>query len=158
MISIVVSGFALVARNDALVAKADTLQAEKDLLQEQAKKRAMVGDLITFFMRDSFDAIAVLANSQEARENLIGVSLDYLEQLRSEAGNDPSLKFMLADGLQQAGKNRWSKMGGSRGDVTGAVDNFTESVGLADELREGTAGPEQRPRLHAGVERAGAAV
>jgi len=136
VISIVVGGFALVARNDALAAKADTLQAEKDLLQEQAKKRAMVGDLITFFMRDSFDAIAVLANSQEARENLISVSLDYLEQLRSEAGNDPSLKFMLADGLQQAGKNRWSKMGGSRGDVTGAVDNFTESVGLADELRE----------------------
>ncbi len=135
-ISVVVGVFALMARNDALQAQADVLQAENSLLEEQAQKRAMVGDLITFFMRDSFDAIAVLANSQAAREQLVGVSLEYLEKLRAEADNDPSIKLMLADGLLAAGMNQWSKSSGNRGDIVGAVANFEESVMLADELLE----------------------
>ena len=135
-ISIVVGVFALMARNDALEAQAGILQAENDLLEEQSRKRAMVGDLIGFFMRDSFDAIAQLANSQEARESLVKKSLTYLQQLREEADGDTSIKRVLAEGLQQASINQWSLKSGNRGDVVAAAQTAEESVELADELRQ----------------------
>jgi serine/threonine protein kinase/tetratricopeptide (TPR) repeat protein len=133
-ISIVVGVFALMARNDALQAKAGILQAENDLLEEQSRKRAMVGDLIGFFMRDSFDAIAQLSNSQAARESLVKKSLVYLQQLREEADGDTSIKRVLAEGLQQASINQWSLKSGNRGGVVAAAASAEESVELADEI------------------------
>ncbi len=118
----------------ALVNRNLALETQNELLEEQSEKRAMVGDLITFFMRDSFDAIATLANSQKARESLVDVSLEYLNRLRAEAGNDPSLNRMLAEGLQQAGINEWSLQSGNRGQVGGALEKWEESLAIADGL------------------------
>ena len=119
----------------ALVNRNLALETQNELLEEQSEKRAMVGDLIAFFMRDSFDAIAMLSNSQEARESLVNVSLEYLQQLREQAGNDPTLRRMLAEGLQQAGINQWSLRSGNRGDVDDATLKWEESILIADELR-----------------------
>jgi len=119
----------------ALVNRNLALETQNELLEEQSHKRAMVGDLIAFFMRDSFDAIAVLSNSQEARESLVNVSLEYLQQLREQAGNDPTLQRMLAEGLQQAGINQWSLRSGNRGNVDDATLKWEESILIADELR-----------------------
>lgn len=123
----------------ALVNRNLALETQNELLEEQSEKRAMVGDLIAFFMRDSFDAIAMLSNSQEARESLVNVSLEYLQQLREQAGNDPTLRRMLAEGLQQAGINQWSLRSGNRGDVDDAVLKWEESIVIADELRAANA-------------------
>ena len=134
ILSVLVGLFALVQKNEALDARATALQVQNDLLEEQAQKREMVGGLINFFMEDSFREISKLANSQEARESLVGVSLEYLERLRAEAGDDPSVKRMLADGLVLAGRNQWSLTSGNRGDLDGAMTNYIEGVALADEL------------------------
>jgi serine/threonine protein kinase/tetratricopeptide (TPR) repeat protein len=141
VLSVLVGLFALVQKNDALDARATALQVQNDLLEEQARKREMVGGLINFFMEDSFREISKLANSQEARESLVSVSLEYLERLRAEAGEDPSVQRMLADGLVLAGRNRWSLTSGNRGDLDGAMENYIEGVALADELY--AAGDEQ---------------
>jgi serine/threonine protein kinase len=132
ILSVIIGVFALVQKNAALDARASKLQVQNDLLEEQARKREMVGGLINFFMEDSFREISKLANSQEARESLVGVSLDYLERLRAEAGDDPSVKRMLADGLVLAGRNRWSLTTGNRGDLDGAMENYLEAIELAD--------------------------
>jgi len=134
VLSVVIGIFALVQKNDALDSRATALQVQNDLLEEQARKREMVGGLINFFMEDSFREISKLANSQEARESLVGVSLEYLERLRAEAGDDPSVKRMLADGLVLAGRNRWSLTTGNRGDLEGAMENYFEAIELADEM------------------------
>ena len=137
LLSVVVGIFALVQKNDALDARATALQVQNDLLEEQARKREMVGGLINFFMEDSFREISKLANSQEARESLVGVSLEYLERLRAEAGDDPSVQRMLAEGLVLAGRNRWSLTTGNRGDLDGAMENYLEAIDLADALVAG---------------------
>ena len=119
----------------ALVNRNLALETQNELLEEQSEKRAMVGDLITFFMRDSFDAIATLANSQEARESLVVVSLEYLQKLREQAGDDPTLQRMLAEGLQQAGINEWSLQSGNRGKPEDAIAKWEESLEITDSLR-----------------------
>ena len=123
--SAVAGVFALVSRNQAL-------EATNTALAEQAEKHAMVGDLISFFMKDTFDAIVPLANSQEARESVVNISLQYLGRLRDQAGGDPSLQRMLAEGLQQAGMNQWSLRSGNRGDIEDAIAKWEESIQIAD--------------------------
>jgi len=135
VVAIVVGVFALVARNDALEAQAGILLAENNLLEEQAQKREMVGSLIAHFMSDTFKIIAPLSGSQKAREGLIDVSLNYIQRLREQAEDDPSMQRLLAEGLQQAGVNQWSMSGGNRGRMDEAVASYEESVELADALR-----------------------
>ncbi|MCH2152852.1 MAG: serine/threonine-protein kinase [Phycisphaerales bacterium] len=125
--SAVAGVFALVSRNQAL-------EATNTALAEQAEKHAMVGDLISFFMKDTFDAIVPLANSQEARESVVNISLQYLNRLREQAEGDPSLQRMLAEGLQQAGMNQWSLRSGNRGDIEDAIAKWEESIQIADEV------------------------
>ena len=118
----------------ALVNRNLALETQNELLEEQSEKRVMVGDLITFFMRDSFDSIAKLSDSQEARESLVSVSMEYLDRLRETAGDDPPLQRMLAEGLQQAGINQWSLQSGNRGDIPEAIQNWEEAVAISDVL------------------------
>lgn len=127
--AVIGGAFALINRNLAL-------ETRNELLVEQSEKRAMVGDLISTFMRSTFDSMAELANSQEARENLINISLDYLDKLKLQAGDDPELQRMLVDGLQQAGINQWSLQSSNRGNIDAAIDKWEESVLIVDGLRE----------------------
>ena len=87
VVAVVVGVFALFARNDALEARAGVLQAENQILEEQAQKREMVGSLINHFMSNTFKVIAPLSGSQEAREQLINMSLEYIERLREQVQN-----------------------------------------------------------------------
>ena len=127
--AVVGGAFALINRNLAL-------ETRNELLVEQSEKRAMVGDLISTFMRSTFDSMAELADSQEARENLINISLDYLDKLKLQAGDDPELQRMLVDGLQQAGINQWSLQSSNRGNLDAAISKWEESIDIVDGLRE----------------------
>jgi tetratricopeptide (TPR) repeat protein len=60
--------------------------------------------------------------------------MEYLDRLRSTAGDDPPLQRMLAEGLQQAGINQWSLQSGNRGDISGAIKNWEEAVAISDVL------------------------
>ena len=131
---VVILALAITGGAMALINRNLALETQNNLLEERAEKRAMVGDLISFFMKDSFDAIAKLSNSQEARESLVQVSLEYLNRLREQSGSDPSLRRMLSEGLQQSGMNQWSLRSGSRGNVGQAVEKWEESIAIADEL------------------------
>ena len=131
---VVILGCAIAGGIWALINRNLALEAQNQVLEEQTEKRAMVGDLITFFMKDSFSAIAKLSNSQEARESLVSVSMQYLNRLRAQSGSDPSLRRMLSEGLQQSGMNQWSLRGGSRGDVGDAVSKWEESIEISDAL------------------------
>jgi tetratricopeptide (TPR) repeat protein len=126
---------ALVARNDTLEAKSSLLTAENELLEEQAQKREMVGGLIAHFMRDTFGAIAKLSGSQNARESLINVSLQYIDKLRIQSDNNPSMQRLLAKGLLQAGINQWSMTSGNRGRMDDAIASYEEAIAIADALR-----------------------
>jgi serine/threonine protein kinase/tetratricopeptide (TPR) repeat protein len=134
-VAVVVSMMALVARNDTLEAKSSLLTAENELLEEQAQKREMVGGLIAHFMRDTFGAIAKLSGSQNARESLINVSLQYIDKLRIQSDNNPSMQRLLAKGLLQAGINQWSMTSGNRGRMDDAIASYEEAIAIADALR-----------------------
>ena len=134
IVAVVVGVFGLMARNDALEAQSEVLQTENRLLEEQTQKREMVGTLINHFMIDTYNVLAPLSGSQEAREELINLSLEYIERLREQATDDPGITRLLAEALQQAGMNLWSMSSGNRGRVADAVDKYEESIVLADSL------------------------
>ena len=134
IVAVVVGVFGLMARNDALEAQSEVLQTENRLLEEQTQKREMVGTLINHFMIDTYNVLAPLSGSQEAREELINLSLEYIERLREQATDDPGITRLLAEALQQAGMNLWSMSSGNRGRVADAVDKYEESIDLADSL------------------------
>ena len=134
IIAVVVGVFGLIARNDALEAQSEVLLTENRLLEEQTQKREMVGNLINHFMSDTYKVVAPLSGSQIAREELINLSLEYIEKLREQATDDPGMTRLLAEAIQQAGMNLWSMSRGKRGRVADAVSKYEESIRLADNL------------------------
>lgn len=98
------------------------------------ERNRMVGELIDFYMVDHFQAISPLAGSQPARELIIQRSLEYLEDLREDAADDPELQRILAEGLQAVGNNHWSMRMGSRGKLLLAIEAWEMSARQLDAL------------------------
>ena len=98
------------------------------------ERNRMVGELIDFYMVDHFQAISLLAGSQPAREMIIQRSLEYLEDLREDAADDPELQQILAEGLQAVGNNHWSMRMGSRGKLLLAIEAWESSARQLDAL------------------------
>ncbi len=91
------------------------------------ERNRMVGELIDFYMVDHFQAISTLAGSQPARELILKRSLEYLEDLREDAADDPDLERILAEGLQAVGNNHWSMRMGNRGNLMQAIEAWESS-------------------------------
>ena len=111
------------------------------------ERNRMVGELIDFYMVDHFQAISTLAGSQPARELILKRSLEYLEDLREDAADDPDLERILAEGLQAVGNNHWSMRMGNRGNLMQAIEAWESSSRRLDALL--AARPDEQTRIAA---------
>lgn len=111
------------------------------------ERNRMVGELIDFYMVDHFQAISTLAGSQPARELILKRSLEYLDDLREDAADDPDLERILAEGLQAVGNNHWSMRMGNRGNLMQAIEAWESSLQRLDALLETR--PEQKTTMAA---------
>ncbi len=86
------------------------------------------------FMFDFHDAVQELDGSVPVREMLVTASLQYLDALRQEAGDQPELMRELASAYDRVGDIRGGIRNPSLGDTTGALENYNAALGIREDL------------------------
>ena len=115
------AGLVLVDRQRR-VAVAEKARAEKHF--------ASVRKLANSFMFDVHGEIENLPSSLKAREMLVKTSLEYLDSLQGEAGNDPALLYELAAAYRKIGEIQGQPGGANTGDLSAAIGNFEKGKRL----------------------------
>ena len=98
--------------------------------------------LATLFLADIHDSIARLPGSTPARENILRQSLQYLNGLSRDAGDDPQLRRALALAYEKFAELQGGITGSGLGQPTAALETWKK----AEEIRETLANryPESR--------------
>ena len=117
----VAAGVVMVER-ERRVAVAEKARAEKHF--------ASVRKLANSFMFEVHEEIAGLAGSLKAREMLIKTSLQYLDSLANEAGDDPALRAELAVAYSKVANVQGSTGGPNLGMLSDSLANFEKSKAL----------------------------
>jgi eukaryotic-like serine/threonine-protein kinase len=112
----------VVADRERRVAVAEKARAERHL--------ASVRKLANTMIFDVHAQIENLPGSLMARETLIGTSLEYLNALAGEAGNDPALLYELATAYRNIGNIQGQAGGANTGNLVAAVGNFEKARSL----------------------------
>jgi tRNA A-37 threonylcarbamoyl transferase component Bud32 len=122
---------ALVASLAAGVAMVDQQRRVAVAERERAQRHFWsVRKLANTFIFDVHAEIEPLAGSLKAREKLVGTSLDYLEALARETGDDPALMHELAAGFMKIGTIQGLPGGANLGDLKAAQRNLERSKSL----------------------------
>ena len=93
-----------------------------------------VRKLANSFMFRFHDAIAQLPGATEARQLVVSESLQYLNSLADEAGDDPSLQRELATAYFRLGDIQALSTSGNLGDTRGALDSHRQALALRQSL------------------------
>jgi serine/threonine protein kinase len=80
------------------------------------------------------DEIAPLSGSTRSRQILVTTSLEYLNTLYAESGNDPALQLELAVAYRKVGDIQGSELGPNIGDPEGALQSYARSAALLESL------------------------
>ncbi|MHC4446564.1 MAG: protein kinase domain-containing protein [Planctomycetota bacterium] len=111
--------------------QARVAKAERDRAEARFKE---VRELANIFMHDFHDRIKRLDGSLPARELLVTTALKYLDGLAREVGDDVDLRRDLASGYDRVGEIRGGIRGASRGDTSGALENFRTALAIREAL------------------------
>ena len=95
-----------------------------------------VRSLANAFIFDVHDRIEHLPGSTEARKSLVQTALIYLENLRSEAGNDAGLSRELAAGYEKIGNVQGNPLSSNLGDSAGARQSYQRAIEILTPLAE----------------------
>jgi tetratricopeptide (TPR) repeat protein len=143
-----VVGAALVA-NLALVAGLSFAAYEAYQAHEQKERAerhfASVRRLANTFIFDVHKAIERVPGSLPARQTLVTTALTYLEQLRQEAGSDPTLQLEIAAGYRHVG----DVLGANNMSSLGRREEAMEHYKRAQRIVQGVAASEGPERLAA---------
>jgi eukaryotic-like serine/threonine-protein kinase len=103
--------------------------------RERAQKHfASVRKLANTFIFDVHAGIETLSGSLKAREMLVATSLQYLDAMMDEAGDDPVLMYELAGGYRRIGNILGEPGTASRSDVATAIGHYEKAARLLDAL------------------------
>ena len=82
------------------------------------------------------DEIASIPGSTRAREMLVTTSLEYLDTLYKESGNDPALQEELAVAYKKVGDIQGHTTQASLGDSAGALRSYENAIALLEPLHD----------------------
>jgi len=91
--------------------------------------RSLAAKLLEFY-----DVVSKLDNSTKASEMLVKTSLQYLDTLSQETGNDPVLNEELGKAYRRVGDIQGSQMTTNLGDTKAALVSYTKSNALLEPL------------------------
>ena len=94
------------------------------------KHFASVRKLANSFMFDVHEEIKSLPGSLKAREMLVKTSLQYLDSLSAEAGNDPGLTAELASAYRKTANIQGEIFGASLGAMSDSLKNYEKAKDL----------------------------
>lgn len=110
-----------------------------------------VRQLANAFIFDFHDKIADLAGSVPARELLVTKALQYLENLRESAGNDPELLREISNAYKKVGDVQGGAGLANLGDTAGALESYRRGLALIDEVLNITGGTDANDLRNWGV-------
>lgn len=122
-------------------------EVQKDIAEEQrdravtAEQRANqrfaeVRELANTFIFDVYDAIGDLPGSTPARELLVNTAQTYLDNLRAEAGDDPTFLIDLAAAYNKVGDVQGSIRRANLGNTAGALASYLRAHEILSRLHE----------------------
>ena len=112
----------------ARIAKAERDKAEKRFND--------VRQLANSFLFDLSPKIEKLPGATEAREELISLSLKYLDSLSQEAGDDLQLQRELAAAYEKVGDVQGNQLASNLGDTKGAAESYEKALNIRQKLYE----------------------
>jgi tRNA A-37 threonylcarbamoyl transferase component Bud32/tetratricopeptide (TPR) repeat protein len=116
----------VMADRERRVAVGERARAEKHF--------ASVRKLANTFIFDVHREIETLPGSLKAREMLVATSLEYLDALAGEAGNDPALMYEMAAAYRNIGNIQGQPGAANTGDIAASIANFEKAKSLFVEL------------------------
>jgi tetratricopeptide (TPR) repeat protein len=108
---------------------------QADLQRRRAEQR--VGQLVELANRTLFDvhgAIERLPGATEARKKIVATTLEYLDQLSRETGDDPRVQLALASAYARLAEVRGNPTVPSLGEWTGALATYQKAARILDTL------------------------
>jgi tetratricopeptide (TPR) repeat protein len=119
-------GATIVSVREARIADAERARAEKHF--------ASVRELADTFMFEVHDAISPLPGSTAARSLLVKTSLEYLNTLAAEAGDDPALQLDLANAYLKVGHVLGQAYASNEGRQGEALESYGKAAALAERI------------------------
>jgi serine/threonine protein kinase/tetratricopeptide (TPR) repeat protein len=105
---------------------------------EQRRAEARLSQMVELANRALFDvhgSIERLPGATEARRQLVETTLDYLEKLSKDAGNDEQLRRALGAAYLRLGDLQGYALAPNLGDTAGAIKSYRTSATIVDPLR-----------------------
>ncbi|MFN7928439.1 MAG: serine/threonine-protein kinase [Blastocatellia bacterium] len=93
-----------------------------------------VRKLANTFLFDLDSKLQRLPGSTEARAMVVKTSLEYLDNLAQEAGNDPSLQLELAQAYGRVGDVQGNPETANLGQTAQAIESYRKAASLAEKL------------------------
>lgn len=101
------------------------LYVETRAARQQAERRYReVRELVDSLIFEIHDEIATLPGSTTARERLVARAIQYLESLRDDAREDPSLRTEIGQAYLRIGDAQGHPAGPNLGDTLGALESY----------------------------------
>ncbi len=134
----------------AIAGVAFIVRAERDAQRERGKAEQRLGQLVelanhTLF--DVHDSIERLPGATAARMSIVHTTVDYLDKLNAESGNDAQVLSALASAYVRVARVQGSPAQPNLGDVRGAEKSYAKAGKILDALlRRGSPGADLRLR------------
>jgi eukaryotic-like serine/threonine-protein kinase len=117
----------------ATASQARRADAERMVAERRSRE---VRELANSLVFELHDAIALLPGATAARELLVRRSLDYMDRLYQEAGDDTELQRELAEAYLRLGRVQGDPNHPNLGDLTGARHSLNRALALARALSD----------------------
>ncbi len=118
------------------------VHAERDAQVERHKAEQRLGQMVelanhTLF--DVHDSIEKLPGATAARIQIVRTTIDYLDKLNAESGNDPGVLSALASAYVRVARVQGSPTQPNLGDLRGADQSYAKAGKILDALMKGGA-------------------
>jgi tetratricopeptide (TPR) repeat protein len=114
------------AEAEALVARTEE--------ERSARRLTQMVELADRSLYDVHSAVEKLPGSTEARRQIVATTLQFLENLSKDAGEDDSLRLVLSAAYMKAADVQGNPMRANLGDSQSALANYRKSVALVEPL------------------------
>ena len=113
--------------------QAHRARLERAIAEERFNEVRAMAHAVMF---DYHDAIATLPGSTAVRERMVKDSLNYLDQLSKQAGNDGGLLREIASAYLKVGDVQGRPFNPNLGDLVGANESYGKSLAIRQQLSE----------------------
>jgi tRNA A-37 threonylcarbamoyl transferase component Bud32/tetratricopeptide (TPR) repeat protein len=126
------------------------VHAEKDAQTQRLKAEQRLGQMVELANHALFgvhDSIERLPGATAARVEIVRTTLEYLDKVNAESGNDPGVLSAMASAYARVARVQGSPLQPNLGDLRGAEASYAKATNIMDGMMaRGAANPDLRLR------------